>query len=219
LNKLAIDSTVLLTLAGHAPSDELLQWRSEEAELTVAVDGGWLVHRSAELEPDVILGDFDSCGELSEIEKIFPRSALHHLSDQNHTDFEKALDWIKPMGQPKKLVILGGLGKRMDHTLSNLMIAGRVDSRIEVIFDDVHEYVSRITPETPLHLTGRSGANLSILPMGKCEGVQSSGLEWELEDLCFSWDRMISQSNRCLTDDVSVSCETGVLYGFVPKDA
>lgn len=219
MNKLPIDSTVLLTLAGHDPSAEILQWRSEEAELTVAVDGGWLAHRSTGLEPDIILGDFDSCGDLSEIEKVFPRSALYHLSDQNHTDFEKALDWIKQMGQPKKLVILGGLGKRMDHTLSNLMIAGRVDSRIEVIFDDVYDYVSRITPETPLHLKGRSGANLSILPMGECEGVQSSGLEWELGNLSFSWDRMISQSNRCLTDDVSVTCETGVLYGFVPKDA
>jgi thiamine pyrophosphokinase len=219
LNKLAIDSTVLLTLAGHAPSAELLQWRAEEAVLSVAVDGGWLAHRHAEVEPDVILGDFDSCGDLSEIEKVFPRSALHHLSDQNHTDFEKALDWIKQMGQPKKLVILGGLGKRMDHTLSTLIIAGRVDSQIEVIFDDVHEYVSRITPEAPLHLKGRSGANLSILPLGECEGVQSSGLEWELEGLCFSWDRMISQSNRCVTDDVCVTCETGVLYGFVHKDA
>ena len=219
MNKLAIDSTVLLTLAGHAPSAELLQWRAEEAVLSVAVDGGWLAHRHADVEPDVILGDFDSCGDLSEIEKVFPRSALHHLSDQNHTDFEKALDWIKQMGQPKKLVILGGLGKRMDHTLSNLMIAGRVDQKVEIIFDDVHEYVSRITPETPLHLKGRSAANLSILPLGECEGVQSSGLEWELENLSFSWDRMISQSNRCLSDDVCVTCETGVLYGFVHKDA
>ena len=108
---------------------------------------------------------------------------------------------------------------RTDHTLSNLMIAGRVDSKVEIIFDDVHEYVSRITPETPFLLKGRSGANLSILPLGECEGVQSSGLEWELENLSFSWDRMISQSNRCATDEVKVSCQSGVLYGFVPKDA
>lgn len=219
MNKLAIDSTVLLTLAGNAPSAELLQWRAEEAELSVAVDGGWLAHRSAEIEPDVILGDFDSCGDLTEIQKKFPRSANHQLSDQNQTDFEKALGWIKQTCKPKKLVILGGLGKRMDHTLSNLMIAGRVDSRIEVIFDDVHQYVSRVTPGTPLHIKGRSGANLSVLPLGECEGVQSSGLEWELEGQCFSWDRMISQSNRCVTDDVCVTCDTGVLYGFVPKEA
>ena len=101
MNKLAIDSTVLLTLAGHAPTVELLQWHSEEAELSVAVDGGCLAYRYAEIEPDVILGDFDSCGDLSEIEKVFPRSALHHLSDQNHTDFEKALGWIKQMGSQR----------------------------------------------------------------------------------------------------------------------
>ena len=93
----------------------------------------------------------------------------------------------KTDGTAKETRCFGGLGKRMDHTLSNLIIAGRIDSRVEVIFDDVHEYVSRITPETPLHLTGRSGANLSILPLGECEGVQSSGLEWDLENLSFSW--------------------------------
>ena len=214
-----LDSTVLITLAGHSPSAELLQWRSEEAELSIAVDGGWLAHRHAEVEPDVIVGDFDSCGDLAEIKTVFPRCVLHKLVDQNHTDFEKALAWIKQMGEPKKLVVLGGLGKRTDHTLSNLIIAGRVNPSIEVIFDDVHEHVSRVTPETPFNLKGRSGANLSILPMGKCEGVQSSGLKWELENLSFSWNRMISQSNRCLTDDVCVTCDTGVLYGFVPKDA
>ena len=213
------DSTVLITLAGHAPSAELLQWRAEEAELTVAVDGGCLAHRSAEIEPDVILGDFDSCGDLSEIEKVFPRSALHHLIDQNHTDFEKALDWIKARGLPKKIIILGGLGKRMDHTLSNLMIAGRVDSAIEIVFDDEHEYVSRITPKIPFKLKGRSGAMLSILPIGECHGVTSSGLNWELEKRSFSWDKMISQSNRSISDEVRVSCDCGVLYGFVPKDA
>ena len=67
-----LDSTVLITLAGHSPSAELLQWRAEEAELSIAVDGGWLAHRHAEVEPDVIVGDFDSCGDLAEIESVFP---------------------------------------------------------------------------------------------------------------------------------------------------
>ena len=214
-----LDSTVLITLAGHSPSAELLQWRSEEAELSIAVDGGWLAHRHAEVEPDVIVGDFDSCGDLAEIESVFPRCVLHKLADQNHTDFEKALTWIKQMGEPKKLVVLGGLGKRTDHTLSNLIIAGRVNPSIEVIFDDVHEHVSRVTPETPFNLKGRSGANLSILPLCECKGVQSSGLEWELDSLSFSWDRVISQSNRCVSDHARVTCESGVLYAFVFKDA
>ena len=62
---------MLITLAGHSLlSAELLQWRAEEAELSIAVDGGWLAHRHAEVAPDVIVGDFDSCGDLAEIESV-----------------------------------------------------------------------------------------------------------------------------------------------------
>ena len=210
---------MLITLAGHAPSAELLQWHAEEADLTIAVDGGWLAHRHAGVEPNVILGDFDSAGDLSDVDKIFPRSVLHELKDQNSTDFEKALNWLKDRDLPQKVVILGGLGKRMDHTLSNLMIAARVDKAVKIVFDDLHEYVSRITPQTPLSIGGRTGTRLSILPIGECQGVKSSGLEWELENINFSWDKMISQSNCCLSDDVRVTCKSGVLYGFVPKGA
>jgi thiamine pyrophosphokinase len=213
------DSTVLITLAGHAPSAELLQWRAEEAEISIAVDGGWLAHRHAGMEPNIILGDLDSCGDLQEIETIFPRSVLERVSDQNLTDFEKALDWLENRGLPGQLVVLGGLGKRTDHCLSNLMIAARVDPSVEIIFDDEHEWVRRITPACPLGLSGRADTPISLLPIGEVGEVNSSGLHWELSDAHFSWDKLISQSNRCSKDEVKVSCQSGVLYAFVSKEA
>ena len=213
------DSTVLITLAGHAPSAELLQWRAEEAEVSIAVDGGWLAHRHAGVEPNLILGDLDSCGDLQEIEKIFPRSVIKRSPDQDQTDFQKALAWLENRGMPGRVVILGGLGKRTDHCLSNLMIAGRVDPTAEITFDDEHEWVRRITPSCSLVLSGRAGAPISLLPIGEVEKVNSSGLQWELSDSDFSWDRMMSQSNRCSTNEVKVSCQSGVLYAFVSKEA
>lgn len=211
-------STVLLTLAGHAPSNELLSWRNEEAELSIAVDGGWLAYQQAEVEPDVLLGDFDSCGDLSEIARKFPRIATHHLPDQNHTDFEKAIQWVLKRGVPNQVVVLGGLGKQTDHCLSNLMIAARIPSSVEVVFDDVHEFIGRITPETPFELSGRAGCGVSLLPMGVCEDVHSTGLEWDLDKENFSWDSMVSQSNRCISDRVRVSCQAGVLFAFISKE-
>lgn len=209
---------MLITLAGHRPSAELLRWRAEEADLSIAVDGGWLAHRHAGVQPDLVLGDFDSCGDLSDIQTTFPRSVLLEQSDQNYTDFEKALRWLLGRETPTKINILGGLGKRMDHALSNLIIAGRVNPEVEVVFDDEHEYVYRITPNIPLSLIGRAGMILTILPLGNCLGVQSSGLEWELDKINFSWEEMISQSNRCSSDEVKVTCESGVLYAFTCKD-
>ena len=208
-----------MTLGGHAPSAELLKWRVEEAELSIAVDGGCLAHCDADVEPDVILGDFDSCGELSDIEMKFPRSEIHKLPYQEHTDFEKSVSWMINRGVPKQLVILGGLGKRTDHCLSNLMTAARINPSVKVVFDDVHEYVSRITPHSSFSLNGRSGSTLSLLPMGKCEGVESSGLQWELQGVDFSWDRMVSQSNQCVADEVRVECQKGVLFAFVSKES
>jgi len=213
------ESTVLITLAGHSPSAELLQWRAEEAEISIAVDGGWLAHRHAGVEPDLILGDLDSCGDLQEIETIFPRSVIERRTDQNQTDFEKALAWLVHRGLPGRLVILGGLGKRTDHCLSNLMIAGRIDPSVEITFDDEHEWVYRVTPASPLVLSGRANAPLSLLPIGEVGQVTSSGLQWELSGADFAWDRLISQSNRCSTDEVKVSCQLGVLYAFVSKEA
>lgn len=213
------DSTVLVTLAGHAPSAELLQWRAEEAEISISVDGGWLAHRHAGVEPNLILGDLDSCGDLHEIEKIFPRSVIERSPDQDQTDFQKALAWLENRGLPGRVVILGGLGKRTDHCLSNLMIAGRIDPSVEIIFDDEDEWVRRITPSCPLVLSGRANSPISLLPLGEVEKVNSSGLQWELSGADFAWNKMISQSNRCATDAVKVSCQSGVLYAFVSKMA
>ena len=139
-------------------------------------------------------------------------------SSQTVADFEKALAWLEQRGLPDRLVILGGLGKRTDHCFSNLMIAARVDPSVEIIFDDEHEWIRRINPACPLVLSGRADTPLSLLPVGEVERVNSFGLQWELVDSDFSWDRMISQSNRCATDEVKVSCQSGVLYAFVSKE-
>ena len=99
------------------------------------------------------------------------------------------------------------------------MTAARIDPSVEVVFDDVHEYVRRITPRTSFSLNGRSGSALSLLPMGKCEAVESSGLQWELQGVDFSWDRMVSQSNQCIANEVRVECQKGVLFAFVSKES
>ena len=129
------------------------------------------------------------------------------------------MEWLEHRGLPGRVVILGGLGKRTDHCLSNLMITARVDPSVEIIFDDEHEWGRRITPACPLVLSGRADTPISLLPIGEVGEVNSSGLRWELSDADFSWDKLISQSNRCYKDEVKVSCQSGVLYAFVSKEA
>ena len=115
----------LLVLNGKAPTDGLLRWRFEESDTIVAVDGGWDVLRNSELLPDALIGDLDSCEALDQIRENFPELEISHILDPDTTDFEKAIKWVGTHTQTTELIILGGVGKRSDHVLSNLLGARR----------------------------------------------------------------------------------------------
>lgn len=207
----------LLILNGVAPSSELLSWRYEEANLVVAVDGGWFPLREAQLLPNALIGDFDSVGQIDIIRSQFPEVNLECLDDPNKTDFEKAIAWLEQNDESEDLVVLGGLGKRTDHLLTNLLVSMKIKSKIKVTFDDDHEWIGRVTPSCPLTVSGRKDATLSIIPLCDCLGVNSIGLNWELEDEHFSPSSQHSQSNFCVSDEVTVSCTQGVLFVIIPK--
>ena len=209
--------TTLFVLGGSPPSDELLGWRYEDADHRVAVDSGFLAFRHADLNPDVLIGDMDSCGfdESWEVENASLR--IIKLSDQDTTDFEKALEWMKKETRTMKLVILGGLGGRSDHFLSNLMSACNHESSVEITFDDEKEWVRRVTEQTPLRLVGRNRAHVSLLPLTPCSKVSTTGLKWNLEEQDLSHDEGSSQSNLAVSDLVTVSCSSGNLFVILQK--
>ena len=76
----------------------------------------------------------------------------------------------------KKLIILGGLGKRSDHFLSNLLISMCIKEDWSVVFDDDHEWISRVTPASPLDIGmerfGRKYFTFSFLLRGRFEGFE-----------------------------------------------
>ena len=208
--------TTLFVLGGSPPSDELLAWRYEEADHRVAVDSGFLAFRNAELTPDVLIGDMDSCG-LDESREPEASLCIIKLSDQDTTDFEKALEWMGKETRTGKLVILGGLGGRSDHFLSNLMGSCNHESSVEITFDDEKEWVRRVTGQTPLRLVGRNRAHVSLLPLTPCSKVSTTGLKWNLEEQDLSHDEGSSQSNLAVSDLVTVSCSSGNLFVILQK--
>ena len=207
----------MLVLGGTPPPEDLLSWRCEEADHLVAVDSGYLAFRRAGLAPDALIGDMDSCGIRDEWkeEEGFPR--LIEPGGQDTTDFEKALAWLDQETGATSLVVLGGLGKRSDHFLSNLLAACRHDSSVELTFDDGSEWIRRVTAETPLRLVGRRDATLSLLPLTPCAGVSTKGLKWNLDEQGLSCDEGFSQSNLAVSDSVLVSCRSGNLFVILQK--
>ncbi|MBT7650437.1 MAG: thiamine diphosphokinase [Opitutae bacterium] len=208
---------ILLVLGGEPPDEDLLHWRFEDCDLTVAVDSGWLACRSAGLLPDILIGDMDSCGE-TDLQNGIPTSVRVIIdSDQNITDFQKALNLINSDYSPLEIVILGGFGKRTDHLLNNLSIVSGIQDDIIVVLDSGDEWIRRVTPSTSAEVRGMEGATISLIPQRINTVVHSSGLKWELENEVLSWSYQFSQSNEFVSDFSKISVLSGALLIILQK--
>ena len=208
---------ILLVLGGEPPDEDLLHWRFEECDLTVAVDSGWLAYRHAGLLPDILIGDMDSCGE-ADLQNGIPASVRVIIdSDQNNTDFQKALNLINSDYSPHEIVILGGFGKRTDHLLNNFSIVSTIQDDIIVVMDSGDEWIRRVTPSTSAEVRGMEGATISLIPQRINTVVHSSGLKWELENEVLSWIYQFSQSNEFVSDFSKISVLSGALLIILQK--
>ncbi len=99
-----------------AGSFDGMEIRPREGDLVIAADGGYTHLKSLGIEPDVLLGDFDSL-------EILPqhRHMIRHSPVKDDTDMALAAAYAQQQGC-RRFLLYGGLGGRLDHTLANLQL-------------------------------------------------------------------------------------------------
>ncbi len=92
--------------------------RLPAADLVVAADSGAEVARRLGLRVDVLVGDLDSvrADTLSALRDADTEVVRHHR-DKDATDLELALA-LATVGDPTRVVLVGGHGGRLDHALA-----------------------------------------------------------------------------------------------------
>lgn len=130
----------------------------------IGVDGGLAFCKQMNLSPQWIVGDFDSVEPsiLEEMQKSAKVVTLPRAKDS--TDLEVAIEKAKTISKHAQIVIWGGLGKRIDHTLGNLFPLLRnpgqifLESEQQVVFA-VSESVGEI------EITNAAYKTLAIFPL------------------------------------------------------
>lgn len=89
--------------------------RKINADKVIACDGGYNV---CPVEPDVILGDFDSLQKPEGVDIPI----VEHDTHKNASDGELAVYYAKEQFQADEIVLFGVTGGRVDHVLCNLAI-------------------------------------------------------------------------------------------------
>jgi len=204
-------TTAVVFAAGDPPPPGLSDDLPEE-RWVVAADGGADHARAAGIDVDLIVGDLDSIDPTT---LALSGAEVHrHPLAKDATDLELALAEVAARPQFTRLVVVGGIGGRLDHFIANaaLLCSDRwIDLDIEWLAGP--DRVTVVRDHARIH--GHQGETVSLVPMGgTAHGVTTTGLRWPLdnEDLEFGSSRGVS--NQFVMAVATVTVRRGLLLAI-----
>lgn len=159
-------------------SRALLQVAAQNACI-VALDGAANQLLALNIMPEIILGDFDSFEDtpaFASIKKI-------RLPDQNFTDFQKALTWIKA-ASPARIDVVCATGGRMDHEQANLRALISAYSPTQPIYVHNGMQTLEFVANKTIHIQGQHGDYCGFFGMPRAHiTVKNQGLHYLQQDI------------------------------------
>ena len=202
-----------ITIVANGYIEDMAFLRSviENSNLIICADGAAKYLMYLNMYPDLLVGDFDSIDEKTlrwakrnNIEiRQFPR-------EKDMTDTELAVEFALKRN-PKKITIIGAMGSRLDHSLSNIMLLYKIYKKgVDGAVVDELNYVA-ITRDV-LRMRCQIGQTVSIIPIGgNAEGVTLKGLKYSLVDYNIEMGSSLGISNKSVAEEVVISIKNGTL--------
>ena len=130
--------------------------------------------------------------------------------DKDYTDGELILQHISKLNYDE-IIIIGGLGGRIDHLLTNLNLIFKFKN---LKFVTEKERIFSI--EKKAELTGLRGKTISFVPFSeKVEGLTLEGFKYPLNKYILHQGDSICMSNIAVDDICKVTFDTGKLMGII----
>lgn len=192
----------------------------KEGDFVIAVDGGINYCGVLELEPDLILGDFDSVNEAQReaillMKEQAPDRVVVLKPQKDDTDMLAALRLGLEKGYDYFL-IYGATGGRLEHTLANIQCLLFLKSRNAVGYLMDGSGMIFVMKNEEVKLRANLEGYFSLFCLGKeARGVTIKGMKYELQDYTMTNDFPIGVSNEFIGQEASVSVAEGELVGIV----
>ncbi|MBI4933535.1 MAG: thiamine diphosphokinase [Actinobacteria bacterium] len=190
-----------------------------EGAFVIAADSGLDHAVAAGIRPDALVGDLDSISAAGRMWAYAHELVIDQQpTDKDLTDTELALATAAGRDGATHLLVLGGSGDRLDHTLGTLLALGH--PRL-AHFRQVRGYlggteVAVVHPGRKVSLDLDPGATFSVLALhGPASGVSVRGARWTLDDADLGAGEARGVSNEA-EEQTMVTCTTGVVTVVVP---
>lgn len=191
----------------------------KSADVVICCDAGVDHAKALNITPDYIMGDFDSathsCLEyfknIGVPIKTFP-------SKKDETDMELGIDFAIDNLKADEVVILGGIGVRLDHTIANCHLLYRcLKKRIKACLVNENNYIFIF--EKHCYVYGEKGDLMSLLPFSeKLEGITLKGFEYPLDNANMEIDSPRGVSNVMLSSIGEIFIKDGIGIVIKSKD-
>ena len=193
-------------------SQEFMDKLISENTVCFCADGGANFAFKYGKMPEVIVGDLDSI-EKGVLEYYEKKNVLMKKfpKDKDFTDFELILEEIskieKNRNYLKKIFVVGGLGKRIDMTLSNLFL---MEKHKNLVFLEENEEI--FYAEKPFALENKKGYGFSIIPISeKVEKLTLKGFKFETDKIDVKRESSRLVSNVICQNEANVEFAKGKL--------
>lgn len=208
---------LVIIAGGDVPSPRVFREIVSRGQSVVAVDGGVENLLGLGMFPDLVIGDLDSISEKGK--KQIQKNGVEiqqHPSRKNKSDLEIAMEEAVKKNYDE-ILILGACGKRVDHTLFNLMLLFRfVNCRPTIRIFGKTEEIFAASGRTILRET--KGTVVSLVPFSeRVTAVKLKGFRYELngEDLLSGTSRGLS--NVVEKTPATIEFENGKLLVIINR--
>lgn len=215
---------ILILTGGSVEKSQLQEFiRMHDISAYVVVDGGLEVAHDMGIRPDYVIGDFDTVSAdtlqaYMEDEKV---KVVSLVPEKDYTDTYTAMEKAIEL-QPDEIVIFGGTGTRLDHTISNIHLLQKpLYQGIPAYMLDGHNKIYLIQGEHVLHRDTLHGPYVSLLPLGDAvTGITLEGFRYPLTNAVLHRKDTISLgvSNELVAEQGKITLATGVLLVVEARD-
>lgn len=191
-----------------------------EEDMVIAVDGGLTYCDILQIEPDMIIGDFDSISDagaaaVQELEKSIPDRIIRLPAEKDDTDMLAALKLGLEKGY-RDFRIYAGMGGRFDHSYANIqcLLFLKHQGAVGYLVDG-DGMILLIQNEEITFRAGMEGY-ISLLTLGgDAQGVTIKGLKYTVEDAVLRSDFPIGISNEFIGQEATVTVKDGCLVCII----
>jgi thiamine pyrophosphokinase len=192
-----------------------------QSSYIIAVDKGLEFLHKHNIEPSMIVGDFDSVREdiISQYKNKSSTVISQHESRKDSSDTELAIELAISM-KHEDLLILGATGNRLDHFLANVQsLKMALDAGVRSVILDSKNRIRLLNGDFNLKKAHSFGTYFSLFPLGEAvENISLEGAKYPLknEDVTPWNSRCIS--NEIVGEELRITFDEGIVILMETRD-